>query len=292
MDKILRNKKTIMAFVLPGFLVYIVFFLYPILQSGIYSLTEWRGYTDPVFIGFENYIALFEDKAFRLGLKNILIMLVAVLCIQLPLALLFALLLSRLTKGVRFLKTGFFVPVVFSATAVGLVWLRIYDVKYGLINQFLKSIGSEYVQRWLVEPQNVMLAVSVALIWCKFGYYLIILYAGIKAIPNDYYEASLLDGCSGIKATIHITLPLLRNVTASCAVLCAVGAVKEYPLIYVMTLGGPANYSSTPALLMYKEAFLSDHFGYASAISIMLVIMSLVIYKLVDKLFPSVDIQY
>ena len=203
-----------------------------------------------------------------------------------------ALLLSRVTKGVRFIKTAYFIPVVFSATAVGLVWLRVFDIKYGLLNQILALMNSEWKQTWLISPKTVMWAVIFPVIWCKIGYYLIILYAGIKAIPNDYYEAALLDGCSGIKATWHITIPLLRNVIATCASLCAIGAIREYPLIFVMTLGGPMKASYTPAIQMYIEAFTNLKFGYGSAIAVTIVIISLLAYKLIDIVFPTDDIQF
>lgn len=293
MDKLFRNKKVIALFVLPGLLTYIVFFLYPILSTVYYSGFKWNGYGDMVFVGLKNYVRLFTaDKTFVTGLKNILIMLGAVLFVQLPISLLLALLLSRVQKGARLIKTLFFVPIVFSATAVGLVWLRMFDSTYGVINQLFAALGINYVQNWLCEPKHVMWAICIPVVWCKIGYYLVILYAGIKSIPHDYYQAALLDGCTGVRATVKITIPLLRNVISMCAVLCAIGAIKEYPLIYVMTLGGPFKSSTTPAIQMYLEAFTNSNFGYSSAIAVMLVVISLITYKLLHVILPTADIQY
>lgn len=293
MDVLLKNKKIICLFVIPGLLVYVVFFLYPIISTLYYSVFDWNGYSDMIFVGLKNYAKLFTaDKTFLTGLRNVLIMLGAVLLIQLPISLFLALLLSQITKGARLIKTLFFVPIVFSATAVGLVWLRMFDANYGVINQLFAALGIDYAQNWLSEPKNVMWAICIPVVWCKIGYYLIILYAGIKSIPNDYYQAALLDGCSGIRATIKITIPLLRNVISMCAVLCAIGAIKEYPLIYVMTLGGPFKSSTTPAIQMYLEAFTNSNFGYSSAIAVMLVVISLVTYKLLNVLIPTTDITY
>lgn len=293
MDKLFRNKKVIALFVLPGLLTYIVFFLYPILSTVYYSGFKWNGYGDMVFVGLKNYVRLFTaDKTFVTGLKNILIMLGAVLFVQLPISLLLALLLSRVQKGARLIKTLFFVPIVFSATAVGLVWLRMFDSTYGVINQLFAALGIDYVQNWLCEPKHVMWAICIPVVWCKIGYYLVILYAGIKSIPHDYYQAALLDGCTGVRATVKITIPLLRNVISMCAVLCAIGAIKEYPLIYVMTLGGPFKSSTTPAIQMYLEAFTNSNFGYSSAIAVMLVVISLITYKLLHVILPTADIQY
>lgn len=288
----LKNKKIIALFVIPGMLVYVIFFLWPILSTFYYSAFEWNGYSDMVFKGFDNYLRLFKDRSFETGIKNIGILLVAVLGVQLPISLLLALLLSRITKGARVIKTLFFVPIVFSATAIGLVWLRMFDAKYGFVNQLFTLLGMDYQQNWLSDPKNVMWAVCIPVVWCKIGYYLVILYAGIKSIPNDYYQAALLDGCNGIQATMKITIPLLRNVISMCAVLCAIGAIKEYPLIYVMTLGGPFKSSMTPAIHMYLEAFTNSNFGYSSAIAVVLVVISLITYKLMNVLFPTKDIQY
>ena len=292
MNKLLGNKKVIVLFVLPGLLVYIIFFLWPILSTFYYSAFEWNGYSDMVFAGFKNYSRLFGDRSFKTGIKNIVILLVAVLGVQLPVSLVLALLLSRVTKGARLIKTLFFIPIVFSATAVGLVWLRMFDAKYGFVNQLFTMLGIDFQQNWLSEPNNVMWAVCIPVVWCKIGYYLVILYAGIKSIPNDYYQAALLDGCSGIQATMKITIPLLHNVISMCAVLCAIGAIKEYPLIYVMTLGGPFKSSMTPAIHMYLEAFTNSNFGYSSAIAVVLVVISLITYKLMNVIFPTKDIQY
>ena len=256
-------------------------------------MTKWDIVQSPAWVGFSNYIRMFtKDSVFKTGLKNVGILLVSVLLIQLPFALLLALLLSRLTKGVRLFKTAFFIPVTFSATAVGLVWLRMYDSTYGIINDLFRFFGIDYQQMWLSKPNEVMWAICVPLIWSKVGYYLIILYAGIKAIPQDYFEAALLDGCNNIHASFYITLPLLRNVMSMCAVLCAIGAVKEYPLIFVMTSGGPFRASMTPAIQMYVKAFIDMDFGYGSALAVMLVVISLFVYGAIHLVFPVKDLQY
>lgn len=293
MDKILRNRKVIALFVLPAVTVYFVFFLIPIIASGYLGMTQWKIIKSPEWIGFNNYIEMFtNDAVFKTGLKNIGILVVVVLVVQMPVSLLLALMLSNLKHAIRLIKTAFFVPVVFSATAVGLVWLRMFDSSYGIINKLFEVLGSDYRQMWLSNPKQVIWAISVPLVWCKVGYYLIIFYAGIKAIPNYYYQAALIDGCTGVRASFKITIPLLRNVIIMCSILCAIGAIKEYPLIYVMTLGGPFKASMTPAMEMYVKAFLEMEFGYGSALAIVLVLISLFVYWFINLLIPVRDIQY
>lgn len=293
MEKLLSNKKVILLFVLPGFVVFAVMFFLPIIATFALSLTKWEIVKTPVFIGLENYRRMiFNDPVFLTGLRNIFILLLAVVCIQLPIALILALLVAQCTKGIRILKTTFFIPMVFSATAVGLVWLRIYDPTYGIINRFFDALNIAYQQKWLSNATTAIIAICGPLIWCKIGYYLIIFYAGIKSIPKDYYEAALLDGCTGIHATVKITIPLLSNIISMCVVLGAIGALREYPLIYVMTLGGPFKSTFTPAIEMYVKSFIEMNFGYGSALAASLVIISMITAKLLRMIFPANKIQY
>ncbi|MFA9380461.1 MAG: carbohydrate ABC transporter permease, partial [Acetanaerobacterium sp.] len=115
---------------------------------------------------------------------------------------------------------------------------------------------------------------------------------GVKSIPKDYYEAALIDGCDAFQSSIKITLPLLRNAIKIVVILTAVGVLREYPLIYVMTQGGPFNSSSTPAIQMYIESFLKMQFGYGSSIAVVLVIECLLVSFIINKAFPDADLQY
>ena len=293
MHKLLSNKKVIALFVLPGLIVYLFIFLLPILLTFLLSFCKWDMVESMQFIGLDNYIQLFtEEELFWPSIKNMFVLLVAVLGIQIPLSLTIALLLDKITKGSRLLKTSYFIPVLFSATAVGLLWKRVYDYKFGVLNALFSLLGFNYQQLWLSDPKMVMLAVIIPVIWCKLGYYIIIFYAGIKGIPKDYHEAALIDGCNDFRATIHVTLPLLRNVISACVTLGAIGALREYPLIFTMTAGGPYNSSMTLALLMYKYAFQYRYLGYASAIAIILVLVCLLVTALLHKIYPTQDIRY
>ena len=293
MQKILSNKKVICLFVLPGLFVYLFVFILPIIVTLLLSFCEWDMIAPVKYIGLDNYVKLFTaEKLFLPALKNMLLLLIAVLCIQLPLALTLALLLDKITRGARLLKTAYFVPVLFSATAVGLLWKRVFDYRFGVMNALFSLLGFDYQQLWLTDPKRVMIAVIIHFIWCKLGYYIIIFYAGIKGIPKDYYEASLLDGCNHIKSTLKITLPLLRNVISACVVLGAIGALREYPLIYALTTGGPFDSSTTLALMMYKYAFQYNYLGYASAIAVVLVLVCLLVTALINKVYPTRELTY
>ncbi|MCG8499340.1 MAG: sugar ABC transporter permease [Firmicutes bacterium] len=295
MERMLSNKKYVLFFMLPGMLFYLVFYLIPILATVQLSFTQWDGisFENLKNIGTRNYFELFtNDPVFWTGIKNTFVILLLQLAVQIPLTTILALVLDSCVKGVKAYKTTFFIPVLFSATAVGLLWSRLYDVDYGLINRIFSSLGTGYMQKWLSSSKTVVLALTAPMIWRSMGYYLLILYAGVKSIPKSYYEAALIDGCSAWQSAMKITLPLMRNAINVVVTLTAVAALREYPLIYVMTNGGPFNSSSTPAIQMYIESFLKMRFGYGSSIAVVLVIECLLISALIHKLFPDKDIQY
>lgn len=293
MDKMLRNKKTIAFFVLPGLLIFVITFLLPIFMTTGYSFMEWNGMSDMEFIGIDNYIKLFtKDPIFWTGVKNTLIFLVACMLGQLPMALLLALLLSHFTKGVKFYKIAFFIPILLSSAAIALLWNKAYEPNFGLIKQVVGMFIPGWTQEWLSKPETVVQAVAAPVIWQYVGYHMVILYAGIKSIPEQYYEAALIDGASGIRATWHVTLPLLRDIIKVCVVLCAVGSLKMFDMIHIMTGGGPYNSSTTVALQMYNEAFLKMQYGYGSAIAVFLVVECLLVAFVINKLVEGEEIQY
>lgn len=294
MNKMLSNKRTIILFTFPALLVFSIFFAIPIVATGVLGFTDWNGVSLSTlkFVNIKNYIKMFtSDPVFWVSLKNSLILLVLTVTIQVPIALLLALILDRCTKFLNFFKTAYFIPVLLSATAAGLLWGRVFDVRNGLINKIFEMF-SIAPQQWLSDEKTVIFALAVPLIWKEIGYYLVILYAAIKSIPKDYFEAALLDGCSTIQSTWYITIPMCRNSLNTVVVLTAIAALRVYPLIYTMTGGGPYNSSATLAIQMYSESFLKMNFGYGSAIAVVLVLECLVVSKVINKLFPQQELQF
>lgn len=293
MDKMLRDKRMIALFVLPGLVVFSLVFVAPLLSTAVYSLTDWNGVNAMRFVGLGNYIRMFtDDPIFLTGVRNTLIFLGFSLVGQIPVALVLALLMSRFTAGLKFFKTAFFIPVLLSTAAIALLWQKVYEPNFGIVNQVAKLLGSGWAQEWLSGKNTVVLALAAPIVWQFIGYHMVILYAGIKSIPEQYYEAALLDGADGLKATWLITIPLLRDIIKVSVVLCAVGSLKLFDLIYIMTKGGPHNSSVTVALQMYNEAFLKMSYGYGSAIAIFLVVECLVVAFLLNKVLDSGDMQY
>ncbi|MDO5425196.1 MAG: sugar ABC transporter permease [Eubacteriales bacterium] len=293
MKKILSNKPVIALFVLPGLLVFCLIFIYPMFYTLNLSLTSWKGIGPKEYIGLQNYSRLLQDEVFVQSVKNTFLILAVAMVGQLVPALVFALLLSGLKRGTRVFRIAYFIPVLLSSTAIALMWERIYSSSYGMLNEILTLVGLEsWTHDWLSDEATCRVAVVVPVIWQWIGYHMIILYAGLKAIPDQYVEAAKLDGANAVQLVTRIILPMLRDILKVCIVLAAVGSIKIFDNIYIMTSGGPYNMTSTIAIDMYKEAFLKLNFGYGSAIAVVLCVICMLVYLVINRLMAGDAIEY
>lgn len=277
----------IALFVLPGFLIYLVFLLVPIVYSIFISLFRTDLMSPKIFVGLQNYINLFRDTTFQKAIGNNLFMVVGSLLAHMPLALLFANILFNKIKGSQFFQTAFFLPCVICGVAVGLMWSFIYNSEFGLVNKILEFIGMGDLKRvWLYSPQTAMICIIVVVMWQYVGYHMIIQLAAMKNIPTSLYEAADIDGASGIGKFWYITLPLIKNVLRIDAVLIITGSLKYYDLVAVMTAGGPNHATELLSTYMYYQGFRTLKYGYSAAIGVILLILcalSLVISNTVLK---------
>lgn len=287
MEKALSNRWVLSLFLLPGLLLFTVFFIYPVAQTVYYSLHQWDGVTPMKFIGIDNYVKMMtDDPNFVKAFKNGLIFVFFSLLFQLPSAFVLALLVSRKVKGSKWFRNIYFFPVIMSTTMVSLMWGKMFDPTIGLINSFFRAIGlGSWAQLWLGDSHTAIYAVAFVLVWHYIGYHMLIMYAGIQSIPEQIYEAAKLDGATSWKLVYHITIPLLADVLKVNVVLSVVGSLKVFEQIYVMTGGGPDNSTTVIALRMFQEAFLKMNFGYGSALAVFLVIQCMGIAWLINKLF-------
>ncbi|MFM9107165.1 MAG: carbohydrate ABC transporter permease [Chloroflexota bacterium] len=274
---------TIALFLLPAFAIYAVFVLYPILQSIRYSLHEWSGISPGFeFVGLGNYRTLIGDDVFWKALRNNLILVVASIAIQLPIGLGLALLAEQRLRGWRVFRTVWFLPLLMSTVAIGLLWNYIYDPTFGLINTALHTFGLDSWQRgWLGEKETALGSVIAVICWQYIPFYMVLFIAGLTTIPADLLEAARLDGASGWTLFRSVTLPLLRPVIRTSAILSLIGSLKYFDLIYVMTGGGPGDATQLMATYMYENAFTQFDMGYGSAIAVALFLIAFVITGLV-----------
>ncbi|MCX7711773.1 MAG: sugar ABC transporter permease [Clostridia bacterium] len=294
MELMLRNKKTILAFLLPGLLIYLGVVIVPIVNTAYLSVFKWNVLGAKKFLGLENYIQLFtQDDVFRTGLKNTFLLMGLSLVIQIPLAIMLAIALSGKIKGKKYFKNVIFFPNILSSVAVGLLWTFIYNPEFGIINKVLSAVGLESLTRlWLAEEQTVLPSIIITICWQFVGYHMILYLAAIENIPSSMNEAAVIDGADSWRTIRYITLPLIKPIIGIDAVLMATGALRYFDLIYIMSNGGPNHASEVIASYMYYKSFRDMQYGYGSAISLVLLVLCLGVAFILNKAFKSEEIQY
>lgn len=289
MDKVRKNKVAIVVFLLPAVLLFVGIIIIPIFCSGWYSLLDWDGITDGVFVGLKNYQTLFTSKTsgFSKSLINMMMLAFGAVFIQLPFALFLALVLARGIKGERFFVTVFFIPVLLSTVVIGQLWVKMYNPDYGVVNSALRMLGLDsWCRTWLGEKETVMWAVFIPIIWQYVGYHMLLMYAGIKSINADLREAACIDGANYVQTCRYILIPLLKPVLRVCLIFGVTGAFKSFDMIYVLTNGGPAHASEVPSTLMFTNIFLKNKYGSGSAVAIFIIVICFAAALLIKKFFP------
>lgn len=293
MDKVLRDKRAIMLFVLPGFVLFFSVVILPMFSSAYYSLLDWNGLSKGTFVGFKNYIELFSgsNAAFNKSIGNAIYLTAISLLIQLPFALLLALILSSGVKGEGFFRTVYFIPVMLSAVVIAMLFKRVYDPNFGLLHILLLKLGFDDLAKVVLlgEVKTAMTAASVPILWQWVGYHMLLLYAGAKTVPTELREAAKIDGAGSVTTTFKIVIPLMKPVLKVCTVMLIIGSIREFDSIYTMTKGGPINSTQMPSLIMIDTIFKKFQYGKGSAMAMIIVIICLVIAVLLNKAFKSED---
>lgn len=290
--------RLIIPFVLPGFLLYAVFVLWPYSQSFYVAMTDWGGFSpDKDFVGLANFRKLAGDDLFWNALKHNAQMLVVLPVATISLALFFAALLSggdRSVRGSDFYRIVFFFPQVMSAVILGILWGFIFHPSLGLLNGTLGAVGLESLQRpWLGDPDLVLWAIAAVVVWSAVGFYMVLFIAGMQSIPHDLYEAATLDGASRWSSFWGITLPLLRDHLQVALVFVGIGALDLFALVQVMAEGGgPSRAADVIARYMYDSAFKQSNFGYATAIGVVLLILTLALSLVTIKLTNQERVEF
>jgi raffinose/stachyose/melibiose transport system permease protein len=296
MHKVLTNKLAIFLFVFPGLAFFMLTFVAPIFVSGYYSFTDTLGPGTPVkMVGIQNYTELlFHDDKFWFALRNALLLGFGFILIQHPVCIFIAILLDRMGgKAEKLFRTIFFIPCVISVVVISRMWLSLLDPTFGIFNKLLAFIGLESLQHaWLGESQTALGSLLAILIWAGFGWGLLFYYAGIKGIPEELYEAARLDGASGFKLHLRITVPLLTPVISVQITLAIITALKQMETVFLTTNGGPGDATQFVAVYLYNQAFSASRYGYANAISILFILVCLIVTFIANKLFRSDNTEY
>ncbi len=290
MDKVLRDKKAIALFVLPGLAIFVFVILVSIIQSFRYSLLDWNGITAPTFVGIDNYIRLFTDQNtnFIGAIKNSLILAGLSVFVQLPISLFLALILAMGVRGEKFYRTIYFLPVIISTVIIGQLWMKIYHPSYGLLNSLLDFVGLGALKHeWLAKTDTALGATFVPMIWQYIGYHMLLIYTAAKSISAEIYEAARVDGANNFTIAAKITLPQIIPMLKTCVIFAVIGSLKAFDLIYILTRGGPMNATEVPSTLMYNSIFVKYGYGSGSAMAIFIIVECLIFTLLIQKLFPK-----
>ena len=297
MDKLLRNKKAIILFVAPAFILFTLVLFVPICRAVYYSFCNYKTNYPIEFTGFDNYIKLFtKDKTMRIAVRNSMFFMIFSVVTQLILGLVLAALLTNIKKGRNLFKNIYYLPCVLSSAALGLLWMFVFTPKLG-INQMLASLG--FLEdctdgpQWLFNTDGYIIlpiiVISCVALWQYVGQSMMLYMAQIAGISSDIYEAAAIDGCTKSQAFFRITLPLIRPMVATAMSLNAIGSLKFFDLVYNMVPEGfLSNKAHVLATHLYDQAFKYNKLGYGSAIGVVLLAMCLIVTFLINK-FVKMD---
>lgn len=271
----MNSQRTAWLFLAPASIVLGVFFLLPVLGALVLSLTDYDLYAlanlhNLRFVGLHNYWALLHRPLFWSALGHTVYFVTVGVPLSMAASLAAALLLnSPFARARALFRTALFAPVVTTVVAVAVIWRYLFNTKYGVVNFVLEAVGLHPVD-WLGDPHWAMPTIILFAVWKNFGYNMIILMAGLQAIPRDLYEAATLDGASSWRQFRHITLPMLRPTLLMVAILTVSGYFQLFAEPYVMTEGGPLQSTVSVLYLMYDEGFKWWNLGTASAVAFLL----------------------
>lgn len=286
-----RSKTSVAVFLIPPLALYGVAVLLPIVQSLFLSLFDWDGITSMRFVGLDNYARMFtEDTVFRTAFVNSLGYLAICLVLQLGGGLIVANLLLSLGRSRDLLKTLYLLPAIISTVAIAFLFQRIYAADDGLLNLLLDSVGLDALTRpWLSDVHTVLAAVSAPEGWRFTGLYMIIILAALMAVPPELEEAARLDGASAWQVFAKVRFPYIRPVWITTTVMAVTYGLRGFDIPYLLTNGGPGQASELLTTYMYRTAFTSTNYGYASAISVFIVAQCLVAVGLIFLLLKRRD---
>jgi len=298
-DKMRKLRRNIFIGVctIPTLILFVIFVVYPMLESLRISFFRWSGLSanSAVFIGLENFRLLAKDSNVWNALKNNLFLMLFVPLTTLMISLFFAVLFTKQKlPGKNFFRTVFFFPYVLSMVVVSVLWMFIYNPTFGILNSFLKTIGMEKLTRaWLGEPSTALICVSITMIWQWIGFYMVLYIAAIENIPVQLYEAAVIDGAGEVRQFMAITFPMIWEVTRVNVVLLVINVFNaSFGYVKVMTNGGPDSATEVLSSYMYRQAFVNSNLGYATANAVLIFVILVILTTLSSVLTRKEAVEF
>ena len=267
------------AFALPALAVYLIFLVYPALQSLWFSLTNWDGLSATYdFVGLDNYAAMPDDPVVIQAIINNIIWTIVTITVPVVIGLTLAVMLNGKVRAKPVLRLIFYTPAVLPLVAVASIWGWLYNPQYGVINAVLRAIGLDALaQPWLGQDSTALAAVMVPAIWLRVGFPMLLYLAALQGINTDMYEAATVDGATKSQQFWHITMPSLKPAHYIVIALSLIDSFKVFDLIYAMTYGGPGTATQVMGTWMYFNVFQYYQAGYGTAIAVVITVVAIVV---------------
>ena len=281
-----RPRLVYIAMIVPAFGLFLVFALAPLIIALPLSLTEWTGIGPITWIGLDNWSGILEDRVALNAIRVTFILTLGSWLIQVPVSMLIGLYLAKGGAVRAILGAIFFLPLLLSTTAVAITWSNLLDPNFGGFNQLARSLGMTELARmnWLGDRDLALVTVLVVVAWTYVPFCSLLFMAGARQIPRPLYEAAALDGAGSLQVFRRVTLPLLRYTTVTVSMLVIIGSITTFDILFVLTGGGPGTSTRTLPLHMYFEGFQAYHFGYASALAVLIGLIGTVVAYLLVRL--------
>jgi raffinose/stachyose/melibiose transport system permease protein len=288
-----RPWPTVALFLSPALFLFALLVLTPIVVAGYSSFFNWNGFGAPTaFVGLDNFQRLLTDEIFVGDLRRTLLLIALSLGVQIPVSLALAMLLNQPLRGRRVYRMLFFAPYVLSEVVTAVLFTMIFSPNQGLANHLTQLIGlGDLGATWLADTDTVMYSLFFVISWKYFGFHTILYLAGRQSIPPELHDAAAMDGAGPWQAFRHITLPLLGPTIRISVFLSVLGTIQLFDMVWVLTGGGPIRSSETLAVTMFQEGFKRYHVGYASAISMVIFLISVTFGLLYQRFVLRRDLE-
>lgn len=286
-----KKRNVLLLFIVPALLMYVTFWILPVLMSFFYGVTNWSGMGDYKFIGLNNFKYLLKDGTMFNSMKNTVIYAVFVVTYGNIQALTLALILNKKLKAKRFFRTVFYLPALFSTIVVAFLWSYVYAPYYGMISEVFHKLGLSVVPNLLGQKETSLLASAFVETWKTSGTMTIIYLAGLQNISEEVIESAKIDGCTGWQAIRFVKIPMLSNTITINVMLGLIGGFKSFDYVFALTGGGPGNSSSTLMYSIYKMAFVESQFGKAEALAAVAFVFILIISVIVLRIMKRKELE-
>lgn len=290
------QRATVAFFLVPGLIIYVYFFALPVFQSVWESMFYWkglRGAGNREFVGLQNYVFLFtQDLYFWKAFSNTVFLMVVNLLLQIPLAFVMAMIVNSGIRGSKIFNFAFFMPYVFSATSVALMWRFLYHPN-GFVNQFLTLVGLESVTTaWLANPATNMGAIAIVGVWQGAGISMILLGAGLAGIPAEVLESCKLEGATQLQTVTRVIIPMMWPVFTTVSILVLIGSVKSFDIIWVLTRGGPFHSTEVLTTWMYQQGLVLNEPARGATLASFIFIFTLLLNLIVRIVTRRENVEY